>query len=361
MAARIGNMGGRVVAALNKLSPKDFNSQSDPMLSVLLADPAVACVVSLDSRGRVLAAAPAVIGCKGAVADSKLELPLSVIPGATLTVKYNLTEIERRTTKLQNYAETSLLLGLLLATIASWIVFQRVVTGPVDALLKAIAKSQHSDVPAKVEKIPDNELGEVIQAFNQMQVMLSEERHRISIAQKELYRQSRTDFLTGLPNRLGFEEHLQQRTGKPKTGMYGSALLFIDLDHFKNVNDNFGHEAGDELLRLASERLSNSISRHVVLARLGGDEFAMVLNDLRTESEAVSVGRQLLSVLGEPFHLKSGLARIGASIGIARFDPNQPVACSLELADKAMYLSKKSGRNSVSVYGLNQIIVDSAA
>ncbi|WP_342620173.1 diguanylate cyclase [Rhodoferax sp. GW822-FHT02A01] len=154
------------------------------------------------------------------------------------------------------------------------------------------------------------------------------------------------DLLTDLPNRSLFLDRLGQalalnrREGKP------GALMFLDLDHFKEVNDELGHAAGDSLLIEVSNRLRGQVRETDTVARLGGDEFTVILPNLRDEKDAIRVANNIIAALGKPFELGVKLAHIGVSIGIAFFpDDGNTVERVLSAADEAMYLSKGAGRN----------------
>ncbi len=156
------------------------------------------------------------------------------------------------------------------------------------------------------------------------------------------------DSLTGLPNRAMFTGLLQhviehaRRQGRP------FALLFIDLDHFKSVNDSLGHEAGDELLRTVARRLSEGLRSSDIVARLGGDEFVMLLRDSGEAAEAEAVAHKLLAALNQPVELCGQALRITASIGISVYlDDALDEMALMSHADTAMYQAKSQGRNSV--------------
>lgn len=166
-------------------------------------------------------------------------------------------------------------------------------------------------------------------------------------AEKELYRQAHTDSLTNLPNRKGLFDHLSKlhvAVGKH------DAVLFIDLDNFKAVNDTLGHEAGDMLLTAAAGRLKNVIAKQDVLARLGGDEFAIILRNMANVDDAKIVADRIVAAFLPPFRLGEAKANVGTSIGIAPVIAGQSGEDILRLADLAMYEAKQSGKNCAAVY-----------
>ena len=159
------------------------------------------------------------------------------------------------------------------------------------------------------------------------------------------------DLLTGLPNRRLFGDRLNQsvkhsrRTGAP------IALLFIDLDHFKEANDSFGHEAGDILLRLVADRIRSCVRETDTVARLGGDEFTVILKDL-VGTEAVEIFvEKILKLLATPFQINNNTLHISATIGITLCPQDASTAEQLiKNADQAMYLAKNAGRNRFGFY-----------
>ncbi len=156
----------------------------------------------------------------------------------------------------------------------------------------------------------------------------------------DLGRQARTDSLTGLGNRRALHEHLHELLSGP---MSPSAVLLIDLDRFKDINDTLGHHVGDELLRQVGSRLAPALRPDDLLVRLGGDEFAVVLN-AATADHALVIADRLLGQLTELFYLDEVPVRIGASVGVALCpDDAQDGNGLLQRADVAMYAAKAAG------------------
>ena len=161
------------------------------------------------------------------------------------------------------------------------------------------------------------------------------------------------DPLTGLPNRRLLLDRLKQALASSTRNVKYGALLFIDLDHFKNLNDTLGHDIGDLLLQQVAERLTTCVRESDTVARLGGDEFVVMLEDLSgTIQEAVnqaeSVGEKILSTLNKTYALGSGEHHSTPSIGIALFaDHSEGIDELLKRADLAMYEAKAAGRNTL--------------
>ena len=159
------------------------------------------------------------------------------------------------------------------------------------------------------------------------------------------------DQLTGLPNRFLCEDRLKQVISKHHREGNKFALLFIDLDGFKQINDEFGHHRGDELLKNLSKRFESALRSEDTCARMGGDEFLVILPDIQLDS-ALNVAQKLLSLASTPISLSVGNVQVTASIGLAIFpDHAQSPEDLVVKADKAMYLAKDKGKNTVVVSG----------
>jgi diguanylate cyclase (GGDEF)-like protein/PAS domain S-box-containing protein len=154
------------------------------------------------------------------------------------------------------------------------------------------------------------------------------------------------DVLTHLPNRKLFTDRLMQNVTRARRSGRAVAVMFVDLDHFKTINDTLGHEAGDELLLEMSRRLRDCVREDDTVARLGGDEFTIVLAELRHPEDAAGVAEKIIFAVQEPMTISGTTLEISASIGIALFpeDGNDPETL-LRNADSAMYRAKESGRN----------------
>jgi diguanylate cyclase (GGDEF)-like protein len=160
----------------------------------------------------------------------------------------------------------------------------------------------------------------------------------------ELSHRSLHDPLTGLANRALLEVLLERAVARAKRSHHCSAVLFIDLDRFKLINDRYGHHVGDQVLRITATRLTKSLRPGDSLARLGGDEFVAVCEDLHDEREAATVGKRVTAALSQPFEIHGSQISVSASVGIAFSGPGEDLPDSLlRDADVAMYLAKAEG------------------
>lgn len=169
-------------------------------------------------------------------------------------------------------------------------------------------------------------------------------------AQAELTK-AQLDPLTGLPNRGSFNAALHAEFDKAKADNTSLGLMFIDLDKFKQVNDTYGHDAGDEVLVGAASRMRELLPKGAILARLGGDEFTVLLPGVGDYAEAGDLADRIRKSLAEPFELSCIVAQIGSSIGISIYpDDCSSAPALLKNADVAMYAAKDGGRNRVLSY-----------
>ena len=170
-------------------------------------------------------------------------------------------------------------------------------------------------------------------------------------AAETIFRQSHFDPLTKLPNRRMFHDRLEQEIKHARRSNTPLALLLIDIDNFKDVNDNFGHKMGDALLAEAAQRMRRHVRESDTVARLGGDEFALILTDVKELVGLEKTAREILKSLGEPFVLEADESRVSASIGIALYPYDGKEAPQLvQRADQAMYRSKRAGRSCYSYF-----------
>jgi diguanylate cyclase (GGDEF)-like protein/PAS domain S-box-containing protein len=168
--------------------------------------------------------------------------------------------------------------------------------------------------------------------------------HKHSEAQ--IFRLAHYDQVTKLPNRILFLDRLEQDIKNAKRNHQIVTLLFLDLDHFKEVNDTLGHDIGDSLLKEAAQRLSDCVRDTDTVARLGGDEFTIILNNLDQQNNAEIVAQKILESIAKPFQLGGESVYISTSIGISVYpEDGLEVDILLKNADQAMYAAKELGRN----------------
>lgn len=170
-------------------------------------------------------------------------------------------------------------------------------------------------------------------------------------SRKKLFHLARHDKLTGLPNRMLFNERLQQSLIRARRDRTMMALMFIDLDRFKYVNDTFGHETGDQLLVYVANCIQNALREADTVARMGGDEFTAIISTIIHEEDAILVAKKIVNQLKQPITIQQCTCNIGVSIGISIFPLHAETSeALLKRADVAMYCVKERGRNNYLVY-----------
>lgn len=166
-----------------------------------------------------------------------------------------------------------------------------------------------------------------------------------------LYHQEHHDDLTQLPNRTFFNDRLKQAIEKAKRSKTFVALFFIDLDHFKQINDSLGHEIGDKVLKITAERLKNNIRKEDTLSRLGGDEFTLIIEGLNIAKDVSVLAQKIIEDLEKPIVIDTHTLYISSSIGISIYPEDDTDAKNLlKYADSAMYKAKEEGRNNFQFY-----------
>ncbi|MCB1623223.1 MAG: EAL domain-containing protein [Pseudomonadales bacterium] len=187
--------------------------------------------------------------------------------------------------------------------------------------------------------------------------------HRLRLALSQsardeaLYRQAHFDPLTQLPNRSLFQDRLSQELAAALSGLVRGALLFVDLDHFKRINDTLGHEAGDQLLVIVAQRLKSCVKEGDTVARLGGDEFTIILRHISDPDAARAVAERIIYSLNLPVNLAGRDHHVRASVGVALFpDDGATVEDLMRNADLAMYRAKELGRGQSIFYERNMSV-----
>lgn len=211
---------------------------------------------------------------------------------------------------------------------------------PVSKLRKAAENLASGELDHRIEVDRDDELGALARSFNAMA-------DSIASSQRSLTLQANSDSLTGLVNRAAFCARLEAALNVPERRGGDQAVLFVDLDDFKDVNDSLGHLAGDEVLRVVAQRLSEAVRPGDLAARLGGDEFALLLDGLTEPALARTVAERVVAALAEPVDIGGNPVRLGASVGFAVRRSDSTVEGLMHEADVAMYAAKGKGKHRV--------------
>lgn len=265
---------------------------------------------------------------------------------------------------------------VLLSLLFSWFLsrrLQHIVSEPILQLAEtARTVSETQDYGLRAVKISADEIGTLADDFNTMLSQIQIRDHELQQARhnledkveartqeltelaRQLEHQAYHDTLTGLSNRITFDDHLRLAIDQAKRHGQKLAVMFLDLDRFKIINDTLGHGIGDKLLIEASRRLQKSLRKSDTLARLGGDEFAILLPQTQSASQAAEVAKKIKTVIAEPILVEGYSLHITTSIGISLYpEDGDQAGIIVKNADTAMYRSKDQGRNRYTFFSAN--------
>ncbi|MCO7225072.1 EAL domain-containing protein [Pleionea sp. CnH1-48] len=270
--------------------------------------------------------------------------------------------------KLRSFIFTLLFLMLIMVAIAVLLArsLQKYISGPL-LQLESISQQVSSvqNYALRVPIISNDEIGSLSKTFNDMletierrqrerdaaEEALQLNKRRLERAVKDLQYLANYDSLTQLPNRALCMDRIRYALKRAARTRTYAALMFLDLDHFKDVNDSLGHAVGDELLKAASKRLQNILREEDTLARLGGDEFVIILNEISDAEGIITVVEKIVESFNMHFDLSNYVVNSTVSVGVCTY-PNDgnDVDALMKAADAAMYKAKESGRNTYAFY-----------
>ncbi len=237
------------------------------------------------------------------------------------------------------FSALALLLAVLLA---------RALSRPIGQIVRSVRGfSAQAPLAHELPSSRNDELGVLARSVHDMQRQIHQQFEALQLKQVEMDRLASHDSLTGLLNRRAFLDRLEHALAQARRSQGRLALLYIDLDHFKPINDQFGHAAGDALLEGLARRLQHLVRESDTVARLGGDEFVLLIEQGAADDGALQgVAHKVLAALREPVRFQGQELVCGGSIGIARFPHDGPTAGELlAAADQAMYRAKTEGRH----------------
>ena len=331
---RVGHAGGLLV-----VSPRDrlFVASTDPAMS-LKPTPALGVNLLHDRAMTGFRGNGITINAKGVEEISAIaSVPLS---GWFVVARLPVAEALAPVARMQHFilkqrAPAVLAVLVLIGLIVAWLL------SPLLKAARQAEKMARGEMPlAPLQVVRDDEIGHLTRAFNSLLAKLGEQ-------QAELERLAHYDILTGLPNRKLLDDRLRQMLACGGQGGGPMAVLYLDLDGFKPLNDTFGHDAGDEALRRIAKRLLALVGSTDTVARIGGDEFVLLLAgfDAPAEQAVQRLAQRCIEAIGEPLHLDSTEITVGVSIGIVLTEGGAAPKALLAAADEAMYQAKQGGRS----------------
>ena len=263
-------------------------------------------------------------------------------------------------TPLENVLRETHILGLnivqitlffsVLAIIIS-LILSRVLAQPLNLMAKAVGQFAAGNPLSELPLKRNDEIGYLAKSFLAMTSKLSAQVGELQEKQHHLDYLAHHDQLTDLPNRLLFLDRLNQAIIKAHRNKAQLAVLFIDLDRFKHINDSLGHFVGDEVLKIAAKRLQEHVRQEDTISRLGGDEFTIIVEKMHSPADVIVVAQKFISAFKRPFVVERHEFYLTCSIGISIYPQNGKKADELlRNADAAMYKAKEQGRNNFQFY-----------
>jgi diguanylate cyclase (GGDEF)-like protein len=222
----------------------------------------------------------------------------------------------------------------------------RAVTRPINSMSLAVQRFANDHTVAPLPTARRDEIGVLARNVNHMQDQIRQQLGALQVSREELEHLARHDVLTGLYNRRAFQERLEHTLVRSQRRGERFALLFIDVDNFKTINDRWGHEAGDAALKIVALRLSTATRKADTVARMGGDEFVVLLENPSQRDDIINIAEKLLDSVRASIQFEGNSMQVGFSIGISQYpDDGDTAAQLLARADQAMYETKAAGRN----------------
>lgn len=238
-----------------------------------------------------------------------------------------------------------------LLAIAIALVLSRILAKPLNQMTGAVSRFAAGMPMVGLPIEREDEIGELARNFQSMAFRLNARVDELEFSQEQLGSLAYYDQLTGLPNRLLFLDRLKQAILKAQRNRSRFAVMFIDLDKFKEVNDSYGHAAGDDVLKIAASRMQQCIRHADTIARLAGDEFTILIEEIASPSDVTRVAQKIIAFFEQPFLAGGHELYLTCSLGISLY-PNDGLQAEelLDFADAAMYQAKALGRNAYRFY-----------
>jgi diguanylate cyclase len=279
-----------------------------------------------------------------------------------LQVLVSYADVRMRAIYMAAYSALAFCFAVCIAGILAWLV-QKNVSQPLIQLYQLSRDVMETgNYKLRTDVSSGDELGKLAQAFNQM---LSQIEQRDTMMERQVKARTQElqklaeefrylalhDSLTGLPNRALLNEEFNRAAAHARRAGKSFALLLLDLDNFKIINDTYGHQVGDDLLKWAAAKIRSALREEDVVCRVGGDEFVIILENVQTNLQIDSIGQVLINAIGEGVPIQGVIHKIGVSMGASLFPEQGEDLATLKLnADMAMYSAKSLGKNQLVIF-----------
>lgn len=322
-----------------------FIQESFPSVTGLISGPSFNAVTTIEEKNAVhdgLVTAFARLPFGGSVKQNFVILGLSQPLDNVLLETNNLG---------WNTLKMILALGALAVVLAALV--SRVVTGPLREMVEAMSRFSQAQEVSTLPSDRRDEIGLLARSLNEMQATIVSTMRELNQSRQTLRHLAQHDSLTGLPNRALFDDRLGQAMLQAQGDQTRMALLFVDLDDFKTINDSYGHHIGDLVLKAAATRMVACVRQSDTVGRLGGDEFVILLPYIEHAQDALQVAQKIVDEIRHPFEAGERILHISASIGVAIYPEHGYDTSGLSRsADAAMYAAKQAGGNRAEMAGL---------
>lgn len=278
-------------------------------------------------------------------------------------------EIDAIATPIKNFSLLFFFSTLIVISLISLWLFIKL-GGSLNKLIQHIKKITEEDLDVDEISIEnsENEIGQISKAFNIMHSTIKnqikelkshrklleqevlERTQELEMANKKLSQMSRTDELTGLPNRRDIHANIENEISRVSRTRKPFCFIFIDIDHFKSINDTYGHSCGDAVLKTVAQIIRGLLRNYDIVARYGGEEFLVLLPETDLDGASVVAGRFREQIESTPIRYNDYIISVTITLGVSQYDGKLGADGSIQLADKALYKGKESGRNKVVVW-----------
>ena len=342
LAQRVGFLAGKVASSMRRHDAANSPALAQDLLAPLGHEPSVVCA-EFQVAGVLTASYPNGLGCKNATFDESMDLSL----GDQQQLRVALTESNINAVANAQLQRGGATLGMafLLTLLSASIGFHYIVNRRLRNLNTAISAAVSQRTRMELCDRSSDEIGSLVASYNRLVSVENQLENELRKKNRQITEASQLDPLTGLFNRLYCQRHLEPLP-PTRAGLTGF-LALIDIDHFKSVNDTYGHEVGDQVLRILGARLKENLRDDSLAIRWGGEEFVVVFNEVSAELGPTLVKRILDCVRTAPFVTDAGPLDITASVGMCPSDicSSKELKSVMNWADRVLYVAKDRGRN----------------